>query len=453
MDGDPTDLTTEQCELHRIRESSGKLTYDFPPPNSGTTLYSPIVADQMQSTYYGIRPERLEATVSDKEVLYRVDQARHTLHRISVEQNWPELSVKKEHPDIQIAWCHNRAMKPCTSITMKINTKSGPGLSQVAMDAAKGFYNDKNQALEQELLGNNDYEEDWCRHLPASVTNPTLPFSFSRGQPSSFFPNYYIRKEDTVRFSVVPCLDISKILRMRRVFRNEAGEVTKIERISRPDLSLLDGVPTGGRLEQCSIYAYYMDVLEAEKQMMLSCNPSYTWPFEDFVTMSSDNDLSYGQSHSFSVTDPRIVKNVFVMAENLAATEYNCLSNYTGNPDKLYDGWDVISQVSYWRGNVEVTLPLSVIKNMMKEMFPGVPIPKGYLAIPLCLSPRHPDETVGVALGASKKPYIKIWLNDCSPFKDQPKNCRFKVHCVLQVRRKIVFTRDGSKNEFTPVIH
>lgn len=330
---------------------------------------------------------------------------------------------------------------------MKINTKEGPTLQRPSTDATKGFYNDKNIKSENELIGNNRYEEEWSRQLPASQTNPSLPFSFSRGQPAGFYPNYYLRKDDKVRFALTPRRQLSKLLRMRRVTKNENGE-EQYEYFKQPDLSFLEGRPNGDLISQCSMYGYFMDVLDSEKQGQLKCSQVAIWPFEDFVTLSSENEYTYGRTCPFAIKTQKIIKAFFVMAENLDATDINCLSNYSTDPYNLYDGWDVISEVSYQRGNKKITLPLSVIKNMQKESFPSIPKSRGILAIPLCLSPRHPEETVGIALGAGPNGLIEIKLNDCSPFGDQNRNCRFRVHCVLQVLRQATFSREAGKNDF-----
>lgn len=447
MDGDPEDLTQEQFALHRLYQNNGKYKYNLPNADSKVNMTSPLIADGSISTYYATRPERLEATYSDVEVLYQIDQARHTLMRISVLQDWPALKVKKEVRDIQICWCHNRGTAIFDGLVMKINTKEGPSLQRPSTDAAKGFYNDKNIKTENELMGNNNYEENWSRQLPVSQTNPSLPFSFSRGQPSGFFPNYYLRKDDKVRFVLTPRRKLTKLLRMRKVIKNENGD-EQYEYFNEPDLTVLEGRPNGDLISQCSMYGYFMDVLDSEKQGQLKCSQTAVWPFEDFITLSSENEWTYGRTCPFAIKTQKVIKAFFVMAENLDATDSNCLSNYTTDPYNLYDGWDVISEVSYYRGGKKIILPLSVIKNMQKEHFPSIPKSRGILAIPLCLSPRHPDETVGIALGAGPNSLIEVKLHDCSPFGDQNRNCRFRVHCVLQVLKQAIFTKEPGKTDF-----
>ena len=372
--------------------------------------------------------------------------------KISVLQEWPALRVKREIKDIEICWCHNRGTAVYDNLVMKINTKEAPSLQRPSTDAAKGFYNDKNVKNENELIGNNTYEENWSRHLPASKTNPSLPFSFSRGQPSGFFPNYYLRKDDKVRFVLTPCRQLSKLLRMRKVIRTENGE-EQYEYFKQLDLSVLDGRPNGDIISQCSLYGYFMDVLDSEKQGQLRCSQTAIWPFEDFITLTSENDITYDKSYTFTIKNTKVVKAFFVMAENLEATATNCLSNYSTDPYNPYDGWDVISEVSYWRGSKKITLPLAVIKNMQKEHFPSIPKGRGMLAIPLCLSPRHPEEMVGIALGAGPNNFIEIKLQDCSPFNDQRRSCHFRIHCVLQVLKQVVFTKEPGKTDFDVTIN
>ena len=61
MDGDPDDLTPEQFALHRLYQNNGKIKYNLPNADSKINMSSPLIADGLVSTYYAIRPERLEA--------------------------------------------------------------------------------------------------------------------------------------------------------------------------------------------------------------------------------------------------------------------------------------------------------------------------------------------------------------------------------------------------------
>ena len=151
--------------------------------------------------------------------------------------------------------------------------------------------------------------------------------------------------------------------------------------------------------------------------------------------------------HCLWMGNTHTVKVIFIAVENLLAKQYNNLSNYGTNAGNVYAGWDVIESVSYTRNGKNITAPLMVIKDLMREHFPHILPTRGIVAIPLCLNPRAPEETVGISLGA-KKSKITVRLADGSPFSDENHKCTFKVHCCLQVIREITHIQDGAPGVF-----
>lgn len=213
MDGDPVDLTNEQFNLHQLNISTqnAKAIYS---PRPDAEMCSPFTPDDTKSTYYGVRPELLESTVGNGEFIYKVNNAHHLLHYITASQNWPKLVSRTN--EIQICWTHNKGTSTYDRILMKINNDDGPSLNNVTSDCSRHVYIDKNLELDQNLMGNNDYEEEWAIALPASKTNPKIYFSFSRGRPHSALGIFRYKKEDSIRFVVTPRREISKLLRMRK---------------------------------------------------------------------------------------------------------------------------------------------------------------------------------------------------------------------------------------------
>lgn len=467
---DPKNLTREQYVLHRLSQQEGVLYYNYPNDDSKVRLASPAERAEEYNTFYTLRSDRLDPTSNENTVVYLMNKTRNFCSRISYHQEWPELKVRKEFPNIEICFFHNRGLATCREIKACINTQDGPSLNPHSSGAAKGFYCEKNQGLEQELLGNNDYEEQWTRHLPSSTTNPTLPWSWSHGMPSGYFPNFLLKKDDHFRFIIRSRREIWKLLRVREVKRDADGRVISSREYRRqrkneayddddPSVTvellvkILEKVPSGGTLPQAILVGQSMDILKTERDRHIFCSNQINWLFEDYFSMKDKELMKYGNTASFKITTEKIIKVIFIMAENVDAKDRNFPTNYTSNASDIRQGWDVIASVTFWRDDKKVTLTLPMIKNLMREHFPSVPVTRGILAIPLCLSPRITEETVGISIGSQKNNTIDVKLADGSPFHNEPKNTRFRVRCILQILREITFTRESDGVVFNPTIN
>lgn len=412
---------------------------------------SPAERPKDINAFYMYKVDPLEGVSGGKLISYSAPTSRKFIGRSILEQDWPALQVKETEPDIEMCWAENRGLLVFKRVTSQVGVaKDCPSFDRHAAMAAKGFYTEKNPAMEQEIVGNNAYETNWSRELPASTTSPVIPWSWTRGAAYNYFPNMFLRRDAGFRFVVTKRQEIWKMLRFRRRLAN--GHYEYLDKTSKEHLGrYLEEVPTGGLLEEPRIQCGFMDVLQTEHVRIVSCIDRTVWPFEDFVTMKYDQLVGYESQATFKITSLRIVKVIFILMENNSAKRERYYGNYTSDSTGVTSGWDVVDSVTFHRDTTKVSYRLATIKTLMREHFPSVPVSRGILAIPLCMNPRLLEENVGVSIGGQANNTIEIKLKDCSPYHDQDKTTKFRPYIVLQIIRNVIFSKDpGPEMTFTP---
>jgi hypothetical protein len=462
MDREFNTLTPAQLEMHGLYMKGDELHY---LADDEDKFMSPIGEHGLIMTYYSFSSSVLTSTVSSDTIRFDVDMKRHRLVGTDIVQFWPKLSVKDNMlGQVEICWTHNPGTNHFTSIEWCIGSNTlVSSLDNPGIDVVNEYLVPKNKERCEANKGNIPILEQWTTSLPEWTTQITVPWSWTRCGPAASLPLYYFNETDCVNFKVHLRSKIEDLLRMRILVNPEKGEDGVWRgtgwKIIKPNLNFIDGVPNSKKLDSATMVGYYIDLLDYERdryQRAPECgngknmiNGKLSWTFEQIVALDWENDSVYNNNVKLPTGFDYPAKTIFAMAENLKAKELNLYSNYTSNSEDLYQGSDTIREIilSNEQSSRKQSYNLPTIRSMEALIFPSVPRVAGYLAIPRSVGPHRIDDISGTSL-KNNHIYLTACLQNMNPFGDD-EHPRFKARFRIQVIRKIIFSYDISKRNYT----
>ncbi len=249
-----------------------------------------------------------------------------------------KLPVVKAAPGFEIRWCPNVGSNIVKQAEFQVNDYVWQTLDSVYFDN----YHSKICTTDKETLhrdlGNTEELQSWGSELPAATTFFRIPWFYS-SHSSKMFPLYYCGKEDRIEHILTLRRNLKDLIMIRSV---DTGEMIPFDEACISSTTFELQAP-----EMRGDYVMMSD-MECEHNR---CNESRynndVFDIDNVRSIVSDNVVSNNSTTSIKIKDmPFPVHTIHWNAENVDASNYNYLSNYSTCIENHKEGQNPIKCVS-----------------------------------------------------------------------------------------------------------
>ena len=369
-------------------------------------------------TWYRLAPEQLKLSM-DKEAgnaVYTANSTYHYLMFINKRMILPEMRVSDEYAnEYRIAWCHNVNNNNTIQAILKIGDETFNSFDHVWADIHGQYYGkpgfERHLGLAQ---GNAPFLEEWSTRLPSRATNCIQPFYFSH-HPSISIPLFMMSSQTKVTFEYQFRLKVSQLLRLSKLMADKTWRSIKFN----PKI-LSDKCPT--QIPNPELWGIYSHVTDAEIVSQTCDDAPKTFYIRNVIASDAENPVALGEKAKVELEATWPTLALFWVAENKDATGRNNRSNYSTDPDNIYNGWNPCSAptLSYSDFKRFKDVPpdfFEVVEPILH--FTSAPVDPGYNAYSICHNSSSIDAEVGVSFGGLKAK-LSVPLANSAPFLSQP---------------------------------
>lgn len=453
MDPDFNKLTATQQYLHGLKMTDGKYLIredDLPVSLMGS--------ENEKFNYYSPIHEKASIEALEQgNIRYKANMKHHRIFAVEYRQSWPDVRVQNKHKGkVQICWTHNRGTNCFTKTALNVGTQFITSLDNAGIDVLNVVCRSKNQKDFQKKMGNVESAEEWTDYLESDVTNPFIPWWFSRNT-GSFLPLFLFSPE-VISFDFELRNKIYELLRMRE--KKDDGSWYELTRKEIEDRGLNYLEPLKESLKPADFVIYYVDSLKDEIDRVLNAAECHRndqvynieYPFEEMIVADADNDYRFGMDQTITPEVEFASKYTMGLGKNLTAEDKNLYSNYTSNDTDVYrGGWPI--PLIKWQGpgNKSVDFDLLTVQGYINMLLKKAPITNGYFFMPKSIRPDDIDDKNGVSYRNNQIKF-KFFLADTGSKKDIKNNNNFKMLTRSLVCRTFTFGYDFAKKRFIPNI-
>lgn len=258
-------------------------------------------------------------------VRFSPPEEMHMLYNSYLQATFPRLSLKSGQDVYRISWskycCFNLINKA------EIKPKNGTticSLDKYGLEFMHMFMRVDSHTKQLEYdTGTDKTMNRWATTLPEQKRCCPLYWFYSI-DPSNAFPLYKLG-EKPIEHCFSFNKQIANHLRMQK-FVDGRWEWMK------PDLSLLEGLPTDNKLADPVLYGQFTTNTPCEKTHVYNdINVSY---IDDMLCLDSTNPKSFGETFEVTLkTNGKLCRALFGAVENTTSSTWNNNFNFTDNPD------------------------------------------------------------------------------------------------------------------------
>jgi hypothetical protein len=402
--------------------------------------------------------------------------------------NMPQIKVLAEFEEfVQICLPHNLAHNVIKDGYLCYDDEPKQNINPIWLDVnSQLFMKSKPNAREfyNIMIGNVPFLEEWTNSLPAYPLTCPQPWSYCSHLPRAI-PLFLCSKSRVKhRYSL---RTLSEILRMRvrKRVKDENGDYIPDEYGEwvpiKPNERYLEGTVV---LPKPELWGRYAKITDGEKdwrsdnikdrEVNMLPHSIYT---EDIIMTTSPNEVRLGSEVIMELYSKTPVKAAFWVAENIDSTKFNNYSNYTTDPNIIFNGWNPIKSYQLNYGTMKRIPERSHNHADQAEPwyhFPSCPVEPGYNACAMSYDPSSIHADVGLIFSENLKTNLTLKMGDTDPFliksgylKKSSKNpnfedeldelkdnvasgCKFKIHAILLVYKKLEFNNDTVNSVIGP---
>lgn len=438
--------TTSALEIKNLSALQNKIHL---VENEEEPIESIFLYEFRRITKYSLTTMKLDSILgTDAEVTtatYTANNNFHALLYTYMRQYLPNIRVKKEAlGGIKICWNHNMGSAVTLTGFFKHNDEIIGRTDGPIYDIFHQFLQENKPGASSNKargLGALSFLETWADELPAYTTNVEQPFYY-RVASCLAFPLMYCSSLDRVIHKYSLRNSITSLLRMAKM--KEGGSWEQIP----TDLSLLDGVPSDGKLPTPELWGCYgyMTPKELEHHR---CKEEISYFIDDFVIVDRVET-----SNSVLLESSYPCKSIFWMAEN-TTTPYLSLdgpsnsspniSNYSTDASNVYRGANPCRRSTLKYGDNYKFGPLESDHfdiTQPRHHFPSCPTEFGYNAYSFSYKSSSIDAESGVVFDGLKAKLIV----------DLPTKGSYNLHVRLLVTKELNFKKGGDGKYIVSII-
>lgn len=445
-------ITAFQREIHDPKDENEGITSNF-------------FREFHKTTWYTHLPIKLKCSPNENELIYTANNTFDFLLYTYMRQNFPALRVKKElQGKCEICWPHNLGTNIVINAQFKYDDDTPQTIDSVWYDIYPQFYMKPGFRNHYNgCVGNIPALENWSTFLPEYTTNAPQPWYYCRDITLAV-PLFYCTLS-TVTHHYKMRTKISELLRMR-VRKNIDDDWTEIP----CNLKYIDGAGATGTLKIPELWGRYAYLTDEEREFN-RCQTERVYYIEDIVAAESINQGNFGNNVPIELDCKTPCKAIFWVAESLKARKNRNYSNYTTNPDNLYEGWNPVQKVSLvYSGSPRLENMDSDHFDRMESYyhFPSPPEEPGYNAYSFAMDSRSLDADIGIVMDGLKTKLV-VSLGNSNPYLkpvremedkqtsieeletppvDLYGNTGFIVHVRMLVMKKLIFTFNEDKKQY-----
>lgn len=391
-------ITVANIDLSNITDFQKEM-YDVLDENSSTSLIPRFLATFKQRPWSDNMLIKLSRVEEAGKYIYSPNMKFDFLLYCFYYTQLPFLKVKEEHIDkIQICWTHNLAHNITKKCEMYYDDSTPQTFDTVSLDIYRQFYLKKKLRKTYDInIGNDPRLISWTSELLGLTIKPHQPWYFSEKEYFALPILQFNDRNDTkksdipIRFIYEFNLDISKLLRMRRLVPDNMASKTKgayrDEGRMWKDIpcrfEYLNGVPNTHKLPVPEIYGRHVLITPEERIWYKElCNSKpYKIYITDIISKDSDNNYKYQSQARLDIDYKASVRALHFVAENMEAKRNRLYSNYTTNSNDISQGYSPIESYELVYFNA-VRIPKTNFE-FASEIeanyhFPSVPFEPGY---------------------------------------------------------------------------
>jgi hypothetical protein len=425
-----------------------------------------------RTTWYNRVPRIISPSGTGEVTKYKLNNGKKydLLTFLALRHTLPAIRVKKEFEnEIQICWCKNIAYNAIIHAELLYGEGAIASLNGKSFEVNDAFLS-KNDVKNNnsESAGNIQRLQKWNVSLPADTLIVEQPWFFSR-DPTLALPLFYCCNNMDFWLHYTYNRNISKLLRMRRLIKNDEEKETKegfIQKEGDKNYLITECDPKylwveGGieNLKDPEMLGMFVkgndDEIDAYKCWTRE-NKYGDFYIEDIIPHVSENPSKYDSNLGVELDSDSICHTLVWMAENESATKIGNLSNYSTDTLDASLGYNPIEGTTFKVGSNEYFKDLSTdyTGNLFSRDFPGRSKNSFFNVWSFSSVPTSLNAKVGVNM--SRLPSkITVRLKDKNPFLKElnpsngnviiikPESPHFSLHVYLLVTRKISFMADG----------
>ena len=434
-------------------------------------INTPFYKEYYKCLWYSTQTEKMTESRNGADYVYVASTAYHFLYLSYQTLTLPAISVPDHLKDsVRICWCHNIG----SNIVEKANISEGndeiQSLDSVSFDIINQFFKRDDIDNYQASIGNLSYLENWTTDLPQYhdilVVQPWFYGMYDKKSETypNAFPIFY--KQDTTLKHVYSFRN--KVDQLLRVQRLEDGIWKNVHRDEIRSLLNISEEKNNISIEMWGCYSNVTDTeLANHREMVIKNKDGRDYHYLDVLEFDADNDCGERKVISCEINYTHPCYIVTWVAENILATSYNNLSNYTNDANCLYRGFDPI---------VKNTLSYSTAKkfkdmrsihfNKFSSIFlPSSPTEAGYHAYNYVLEPISNNAQPGI-ISETSKPTLSCYL-ETDPiynFLERQRRCNdieiedysedntFKLRVRLFVRKTLNVSYNSENKKFIFIV-
>lgn len=362
-----------------------------------------------KSLWYSRVLVKANGTLEGNKLTIPVNQSYHQLCHLYLIQKLPRISVKQDHKEtVQICWTHNLGTNITPSATFSVDDDWSIAITSQWMDLYFQRLDKADKKLIARLLGNLPCLEGWNTSLPATKLPVPQPWYYTLSYPMSF-PIRKGNSQTRIAHTYTLRREVSKLLRMR--VRRDGQWVI----LSKPNFKYLDIAPDT-LLPTPEAYIRYGYMTPSEKAWYGSCGKDEETLYLDIEVVRSKNPVPLNSSHSIPIDTKSYVRAMYWMAQNKEAASKRYYSNYSTNPDDLYEGWNPVAHSTLEYGT-DSRFDLDSIHTELMEAYydNSNALEPGYNSYSFAADPLRGTHEVTVSPGQFNSS-LTLKLQDTNPF-------------------------------------
>jgi len=417
-----------KLDINGLTEFQKELHYSKDPNDKEDKVKSRFSCSIDKYAWCTHTKAKMTHSAEEGEVIYTASKKFDVLFKSELHINLLPIKVKEKwRSRFQICYPHNPGHNICYQGELKIDDDHHHTIDSVWMDIHSQFYMKQGAGMRthyDRMVGNIPCLENWNTELPGIKLLVPQPFYYSRNTRVGLMTLQSSMNTVTHHYKIRN--KIHDILRMRVKLKNKDPKDKTVKWQEIPcKLQYLD-VP--GRAKEFPIpelWARYSLMTDAERDWHKSIDPSTGEPIkhviytEDIVMATSNNPTPLGSTDVIPLHCKAPCKGLFWVAQDIKAIENRNFSNYTTNPDNLFNGWNPCAKVDLKYGGAHRVEKLSHEHFDLSEpwdFYPSAPSEPGYNAYTFGYEPTTLNADTAIVLEPLNAS-LHVKLGDTNPFK------------------------------------